>query len=115
VSRWKELALSDAVLAYSPLSIAELGGMAEPWELEILRELFDSLVAIPVSEPIARRAGELLQIHRAASGLELAQAILAASAGQGGATLWTLNPWRYHGIADLFAYQVGGIRRPEVP
>jgi predicted nucleic acid-binding protein len=54
--------------------------------------LFDGLLLLPVTDAIARRAGQQLRRFRSShSGIDLADYLIAATAEEEGASLVTLN------------------------
>lgn len=103
VSRWLELSQSDAVLMVSPVTIAELWAGARPAEQKLLRNLFQSVLCAPIDENTGRQAGEYLQKFRGSHSVELGDALIAASAIQNRAALWTRNR-KHFPMADLRFY-----------
>ena len=93
--RWAELADSDDVVLCSPVSVAELWHGARPSERGILTSLFDALVCGSIDAETGRRAGEYLRDYRKSHGVELGDALIAASAVQRRAALWTRNRKHY--------------------
>ena len=95
VSRWTELSTSDALILFSPVTAAELWAGARPAEHEILEDLFKALVCVPLDAAVGQRAGGYLRQYRKSHGVELGDALIAASAVAGGAMLWTRNRKHY--------------------
>jgi predicted nucleic acid-binding protein len=95
VSRWTELAASDALILFSPVSAAELWAGARPAEHGLLEALFEALVCVPADAAIGRRAGEYLLRYRKSHAVELGDALIAATASASGARLWTRNRKHY--------------------
>jgi predicted nucleic acid-binding protein len=95
VARWYALSASDARILYSPVSEAELWAGARRTEHEALRVLFEALACVPADARIGRRAGEYLQQYRKSHALEIADALIASSAVESGAALWTRNRKHY--------------------
>jgi predicted nucleic acid-binding protein len=95
VARWRELAASDALVLYSAVSAAELWAGARAGEEDSLTALFESLVCVPVGPDTGRRAGQYLSRYRKSHGMELGDALIAASAAGRGAALWTRNRRHY--------------------
>jgi predicted nucleic acid-binding protein len=56
VSGWRELAGSDALVAYSPVSVAELWAGVRPGEQDRLTALFDSLLWVTIDPGTGRQA-----------------------------------------------------------
>ena len=95
VSQWLELGQSDALILYSAVSAAELGAGARPPEYTALDALFDALLCVPIDAALGRRAGEYLRRYRKSHAVELGDALIAASAVERGARLWTRNRKHY--------------------
>jgi predicted nucleic acid-binding protein len=95
VSRWNELSVSDAAVLYSPVSVAELRAGARPNEEGALDNLFAALTCVPIDKEAGRQAGMYLQRYRKSHGVEIADALIAASAVASRADLWTRNRKHY--------------------
>lgn len=95
VSRWIELSESDAAVLYSPVSVAELWAGARPGEHDALNRLFRALRCTPVDEEAGHRAGVYLHQYRRSHAVEVADALIAASAVIYKAELWTRNRKHY--------------------
>jgi predicted nucleic acid-binding protein len=92
----------DGPLAISVVSIAELaGGMRSAERREVWR-LLASFRAEPVTEVIARRAGDFgRQFRRSHSGIGLGDYLIAATADVKGYRLATLNVRHFPMLSDL--------------
>jgi predicted nucleic acid-binding protein len=95
ISKWMELSKSDAAVLYSPVSVAELWAGARPNEHDPINNLFRSLTCIPIDQEIGYQAGVFLRLFRKSHGVEIADALIAASAVASTAELWTLNRKHY--------------------
>jgi len=93
--RWTELSTSKDAVLCSVVSVTELWHGARPREYELLTNLFSALRCIPVDHGIAWKAGEFLRAFHKSHNLELADALIAASAVSNGAALWTRNEKHY--------------------
>src|SRR5277367_429393 len=91
VSKWLDLSDSDAVVMYSPVSVAELWAGARPSEHAALNNLFRALKCVPIDEETGRQAGMYLQRYRRSHAVEVADALIAAGAVASNAELWTRN------------------------
>jgi len=89
ISRWTELGRSDRAILYSPVSAAEVWAGARPAEHDALGVLFQMLVCVPLDAQTGRQAGEYLRRYHKSHGVELGDALIAASARIGDAALWT--------------------------
>ena len=95
VSKWIDLSDSDAAVLYSPVSVAELWAGARPNEYDALNNLFRALTFTPIDEEAGRQAGVYLRQYRRSHGVEVADALIAASAVANSAELWTRNRKHY--------------------
>jgi predicted nucleic acid-binding protein len=91
VKRWHDLEASGAVIEYSPVSAAELWAGARTNEFEATVRLFDALRCVPIDRETGTRAGHFLRRYAKSHSLELADAVIAATATIAGAALWTRN------------------------
>lgn len=94
LTRWIDLGESQAGVAFSPVSAAELWAGALPHEFDVLTHLFRSLTCFAIDEKTGRRAGDYLKRY-ASHGLELGDALIAAAAVLHDAKLWTRNRKHY--------------------
>jgi hypothetical protein len=92
---WRALAVSDAVLLCSPVTVAELWHGALPGEGDTLDHLFSALICLPVDLAIGRLAGDYLRQYHRSHGTELGDALIAATANAHNALLWTRNRKHY--------------------
>jgi hypothetical protein len=91
LSRWMGLGESDTLLMYSPVTAAELWAGALPQEERLLRDLFQALQCAVIDEAIGARAGAYLRQYHRSHSVEMGDALIAASAVQNHAALWTRN------------------------
>lgn len=102
-------ALEEANAAGHDLSASVVTKIELLWNMRApenrsVRALIDALDWLPVSDPVAERAGELARRHRAShSGIDMADYIIAATVIDVGAELWTTNLRHYPMFADLAA------------
>jgi predicted nucleic acid-binding protein len=95
ISRWIEFGNSGSAVLYSPVSVAELRADARPSEHDATDNLFRALTCVPIEEDVGRQAGAYLRQYRKSHGVEIADALIAASAVANNAQLWTLNRKHY--------------------
>ena len=95
VAEWDSLARSQAALACSPVTVAELWHGARPREHKILQDLFAVLQCVPIDLEIGRRAGDYLRLFAKSHSVELGDALIAATASVHALELWTRNRRHY--------------------
>src|SRR5258708_10501719 len=90
--KWEELNLSETVIVFSPVTVAEIWHGARPREHGLLRSLFAALVCIPIDQEIGRQAGEYLRRYHASHRLELGHALIASTPRIHHSAPWTPHP-----------------------
>lgn len=100
LAKWDDLARGETVLTCSPVTVAELWHGARPLEHKILEALFAAIQCVPIDVEIGRRAGDYLRQFAKSHGVELGDALIAATASVHGLQLWTRNR-RHYPIRDL--------------
>src|SRR5258706_8086737 len=95
LARWAELGESDDVVLCSPVSVAEVWRGVRPKEQAVVTALFEALVCVPVDAGTGRKAGDYLQRYGKSHAVELGDALIAATAVQEDAALWTQNRKHY--------------------
>lgn len=99
---WLRKARIAGPLAVSVVSIAGLTGGMRSTERREVWGLLSSLRAEPVTELVARRAGEFMrQYRRSHQGIGIADYLIAATAELRGQQLATLNARHFPMFADL--------------
>ena len=86
---------AHADLCWTPVSIAEILAGSRTGEDEAIAELFLLLEALPLTSAVGRKAGAYLKSYAKSHGVELGDALIAASASASGRQLWTLNKKHY--------------------
>jgi hypothetical protein len=95
LAQWTQLSGSDAVIACSPVTVAEIWHGARPDEYKVLDALFRSLTCVPIGPEIGRRAGDYLRQFAKSHAVELGDALIAATASIHNLALWTNNRKHY--------------------
>jgi predicted nucleic acid-binding protein len=103
LSQWRKLGVSGRAIMYSPVTAAELWTGVRPHEQETLVELFRSLLCAPIDYETGRQAGDYLRQYRKSHGLQITDALIAASAVLNRAELWTRNR-KHYPMKDLSFY-----------
>ncbi len=95
LEKWSALAESEDVILCSPVSVAEIWHGTRPNEHATVARLLASLACVAVDAVTGRLAGEFLREFHRSHGVELGDALIAASAAQHQAVLWTRNRKHY--------------------
>ena len=95
VAEWDALSRGETVVTCSPINVAELWHGARPPEHQILDALFAAIQCVPIDLEIGRRAGDYLRQFRKSHGVELGDALIAATASVHSLELWTRNRRHY--------------------
>jgi predicted nucleic acid-binding protein len=90
-----ELLDQGNTLVWSSVSIAEIFAGARKSEERQIESLFLIFEAFPISLEIGKKAGKYLNLYGKSHGMELGDALIAASASIRGIPLWTLNRRHY--------------------
>lgn len=90
-----ELLQKGEVLAWTPVSVAEIFARVRKGEERQVENLFLVLEPLSLSAAMGRKAGQYLRAHSRSHGVELADAFLAAAAHSEGIPLWTLKRKHY--------------------
>jgi predicted nucleic acid-binding protein len=94
-SKWSALVDSGTVVFYAPVVAAEVWAGALPHEHHLISIFFRPLICIPTDYEIGELAGALLRKFAKSHGLEIPDALIAATAIQQNAALWTRNRKHY--------------------
>jgi predicted nucleic acid-binding protein len=92
---WNELASNAADVLISPITSAEVWAGAWPQERTTTEEFLLSMTCVPIDYEIAQIAGSFLRQFSKSHGLKIGDALIAASAIQHKAALWTRNRKHY--------------------
>jgi hypothetical protein len=100
LTKWDALSRGSTVLFCSPVTVAELWHGARQQEDGILQALFAAVQSIPIDAEIGQRAGVFLRQYAKSHGVELGDALIAATACLHDLQLWTRNR-RHYPMQDL--------------
>jgi len=84
----------------SAIAWAEIWAGLRPGEETLTRAFFDTRGDVVLDRETGRRAGEYLARFRDSHGVEIADALVAASASTSGLVLWTFNR-KHYPMSDL--------------
>jgi predicted nucleic acid-binding protein len=103
VAQWGELIRSQDLVLYSPVTAAEVWAGMRPHEHDAAQAFFQVLKCAPIDCETGRHAGDYLREFSKSHKLEVPDAIIAATASQTGARLWTRNR-KHFPMKDLSFY-----------
>ena len=95
LAKWDALGRGETALTCSPVTVAELWHGARAQEHKILEALFAAIQCVAIDVEIGRRAGDYLRQFAKSHGVELGDALIAATALVHGLQLWTRNRRHY--------------------
>ncbi|MGH9606528.1 MAG: type II toxin-antitoxin system VapC family toxin [Terracidiphilus sp.] len=95
LSKWSNLIASGEAILCSPVVVAEVWAGARPREHQFIENFFDALICVTADYETGRLAGELMHRYAGSHSLETPDALVAASAIQHQAVLWTRNRKHY--------------------
>ena len=104
VAQWTALAGSPSPILITPITIAEIGAGALAGEMPKIAQFFAPLTCVDLDEKIGQLAGEYLRRYNKSHNLKIANALIAASAVQNQADLWTRNR-KHYPMAGLSFYK----------
>ena len=100
LARWEEISQGDVLILCSPVTVAELWRGVLPHEQRILNDLFAAMTCIPIDAEVGRKAGDYMRQFAKSYHLELADALIAATASIHKLKLWTRNR-RHYPMKDI--------------
>lgn len=95
LSQWSELAGSEALVLTTPVTVAEIEAGARPSEARKIDHFFSLIECASIDEHVGKLAGELMRLYSRSHNLEIADALIAATAIRRQAALWTRNRKHY--------------------
>jgi predicted nucleic acid-binding protein len=95
LSKWTALIASKDLILFSPVTAAEVWEGARPNERQSIEHCFQLLTCTNVDYLTGHLAGEMLNQYKKSNDVEIADALIAASAIQSRAQLWTRNRKHY--------------------
>jgi len=95
LTQWEALANTGRLVLFSPVSAAEVWAGARPNEHQATARFFSCLTCIPIEYNIGQLAGQILRQFSKSHNLKIGDALIAATAVQSQAALWTRNRKHY--------------------
>lgn len=96
---------SGSFLACSAITVAEVYAGLRPKEEHIIQDILTILHCVEVDEQTARKAGHYRRTFGRSHGVEIADALIAASAHIGGLTLCSFN-LRHYPMTDVRKFTI---------
>ena len=103
LAQWSVLAASSSPILVSPITFAEIGAGARVSEMQTISQFFALFTCVAIDREIGELAGEYLRRFSKSHNLKIADAVIAASAVQNQAALWTHNH-KHYPMPDLVFY-----------
>ena len=103
LARWEEVGQGDFLALCSPVTVAELWRGVRPHEHLGLKGLLSTMICIPIDAEVGQRAGDYLRQFSRSHGLEVPDALIAATASIHSLLLWTRNR-RHYPMKDIAFY-----------
>jgi predicted nucleic acid-binding protein len=95
LSKWTALVKSSSAIFFSPVTAAEVWAGARLNEHEAISRFFRPLACAPAGHNTGQLAGEYLRQFSKSHHLDIADALIGATAVQNQAALWTRNRKHY--------------------
>lgn len=95
VTKIPQLVEEHSQLFWTPVSVAEIFSGVRKGEEARVANLFVLLESVSISPDIGKKAGEYLRSYAKTHAVEIADALVAASAFTENLSLWTLNRKHY--------------------
>lgn len=101
----QELITKKHLLAYTPISEAEIYKGLRSNEKEKTKVTLGAFDCLPLGREVGKRAGEYMRSYGKSHALELADALIAASAFVHRFALCTFN-WKHYPMNDIDSYRI---------
>lgn len=95
LAKWADIAEEGPALLYSPITVAELWHGLRNGEVEDVTELLQRMICVPIDAETGRLAGRFLGRYHSSHGVQIGDALIAASTAVNQAKLWTRNRKHY--------------------
>jgi len=92
-------------LCFSPVTKAEIIAGLRKGEEEITKRLFGLMKCLAINDRIGEKAGHYIKTYQASHNVEIADALIAATAGENSMPLWTLNK-RHYPMKDIDLFEI---------
>jgi len=101
--KWSVLSSSDDEILFSPVTAARIWPRVHPDEHSAITRFFRTLTCASIDYQVGHLAGELYRQYNKSHGVAISDTLMAATAIQNQAALWTRNRSHYP-MAELTLY-----------
>jgi predicted nucleic acid-binding protein len=101
--KWSVLLSSEDDILFSPVTAARIWPRVQDDEHPVVSRFFRALTCAPIDYQVGHLAGELFRQYNRSHGVDLSEALMAATAIQNQAALWTTKR-HYYPMAELTLY-----------
>ena len=101
--KWSVLVSTEDDILFSPVTAARIWPRVLPKEHAVITRFFRTLTCASIDYKIGHLAGELFRQYNKSHGVAISDALMAATAIQNQAALWTTNRHHYP-MAELTLY-----------
>ena len=101
--KWSVLVSTEDDILFSPVTAARIWPRVHPDEHAVISRFFRSLTCASIDYQVGHLAGELFRHYSRSHGIAISDALMAATAIQNQAALWTRNRNQYP-MAELTLY-----------
>ncbi len=105
VDRLESLAVSEAVLAITPITLAEIFSGIRSNERKKSEKTLGAFQCLPLGPEVGKRAGDYLKAYRKSHGLELPDALIAAAAAIHRFSLCSFN-WKHYPMSEIERFRI---------
>ena len=101
--KWSVLVATEDDILFSPVTAARIWPRVLPKEHPVISRFFRALTCASIDYQVGHLAGELFRQYNKSHGVAISDALMAATAIQNQAALWTCNRNHYP-MAELTLY-----------
>jgi predicted nucleic acid-binding protein len=95
LEEWRRLGRNAELVLYTPVTAAELWHGLRHGEEAAVSKVLETIICVPLDAEIGRRAGSYLREFHRSHGLDIGDALIAATATVHDCALWTRNRKHY--------------------
>ncbi|HCU24100.1 MAG TPA: hypothetical protein DF383_03705, partial [Deltaproteobacteria bacterium] len=102
---FEELLRADSLLTYSPVTLAEIYRGIRSNEKAEVETILSAFECLPLNQEVGRRAGDYLKKYARSHGIEVADALIAATAVIHKVQLCTFN-WKHYPMGEIRRFRI---------